>query len=814
MDMTTPQDLSDADAKRQRLEALLRQRAATPRDTPLSVGQERLYRLSQLSPGEPFYNVAVAYRLRGALDPAALERAVLRIAERHEVLRASFPVVDGRPVQRVPARPPAGLFVHREIGADAIGAVVAAEAGQSFDMASGPLWRVSLFGIGGEDHVLTLVMHHIITDGWSFALILQELGALTAAFANGGAKPPEPPAMQYTAYAERQREGFADPGHAAQEAYWTQYLEGRIPALDLPTDRHDPTGANRTADNLSLALPEALGEALMAFARREGVSAFMVTLAAFAAMLHRWSGQTDLVLCTPVTGRHRAQSREVVGYCNNILPIRLDLSGNPTLRDAVQRVRTATLAAHRHQDVPFETIAQAPSLRRIPLSRLLFSLDMPWPPALEIAGLDTEPVPVETGSADFDLSVSLWPVGDRLDGTLRYKTALFGPPRANAIAAAYRVTLATLVAAPDTPVGALTDALPPRSEPTEAAWAGAAMERPRFPLEERLAQLWRAVFDVRDIGIHDDFRAIGASSFSVAMLAERIQSTLGIAVDLPTLFRTATIARLAALLEQQDTALASDPLAPIRIDGTKPPLFLCEGVSIYYALVNRLADDRPIYALVRPVVSDFATVEDMAASYVDAILRACPSGLCHVGGLSFGGLVAFEVARQLKARGAEVGVLALFDTPGPNAYRPKGPLGRTLGHVGNLLRFGMPYLRLKLGTRLGRQVRGAEQVSEPADVGLDAAAQRRAFRRYASHYQIEPYDGRIVLFKLAHRDGMGDSLFDPALGRIDPLLGWGAVARGPLDCHAVDGDHVGMLHEPNVSVLAAALDAHMEQCLT
>lgn len=810
MDMTTTQDPADTDSKRQRLEALLRQRAAAPRDTPLSVGQERLYRLSQLSPGEPFYNVAVAYRLRGPLDAKALERAVLRIAERHEVLRACFPTMGGRPVQRVTPRPADGLLQHRVIAPDTIDAAVAAEAAQPFDLAKGPLWRVGLFGVGVDDHVLTLVMHHIVTDGWSFALILRELGALTAALAADGPTPPEASAVQYSAYADRQRAGFADPGHAAQEAYWTQHLEGRIPALDLPVDRHDPTGADRTADSLPLGLPEDLGEALTGFGRREGVTAFMLTLAGFAAMLHRWSGQTDLLLCTPVTGRHRAQSREVVGYCNNILPIRLDLGGNPTLGDVVQRVRTATLAAHRNQDVPFETVAQAPSLRRVPLSRLLFSLDMPWPPALEIAGLDIHPLRVETGSADFDLSVSLWPVGDTLDGTLRYKTALFGPARVEAIAAAYRKTLATLVEAPDTPIAALAPALPQASEAAGPVQAAAAVERPRFPLEEKLAQLWRSVFEVRDIGIHDDFRAIGASSFSVALLAERIATTLDTAIDLPTLFRAGTIARLAALLERQDAALADDPLAPIRTEGTKPPLFLVEGVSVYYALAGRLAGDRPIYGLVRPVVSDFATVEDMAASYVEAILRVCPTGPCHLGGLSFGGLVAFEVAHQLAARGVAVGALALFDTPGPDAYRPKGAMGRALGHVGNVLRFGMPYLRQKLGRRVERHFpRRAPTAPAGAGAGLDAAAQRSAFRRYASRYEIRPYDRLIVLFKLAHRDAMSDSLFDPALGHIDPLLGWGAVARGRLECHAIQGDHIGLLREPNVGVLAAALDSHL-----
>jgi non-ribosomal peptide synthetase component F len=166
-------------------------------------------------------------------------------------------------------------------------------------------------------------------------------------------------------------------------------------------------------------------------------------------MLHHWSGQTDMIVCTPVTGRHRAQSREVVGYCNNILPIRVDLSGDPTLAELLGRVKAVTLAAYKNQDVPFERIAAAPGLKRIPLSRLLFSLDMPWPPDFRIDGLDGTPLRIETGAADFDLSVSLWPQGAGLQGSLRYKTSQFSEGRAETIAEAYRAALSALVQTPD-----------------------------------------------------------------------------------------------------------------------------------------------------------------------------------------------------------------------------------------------------------------------------------------------------------------------------------------------------------------------------
>lgn len=199
----------------------------------------------------------------------------------------------------------------------------------------------------------------------------------------------------------------------------------------------------------------------------------------------------------------------------------------------------------------------------------------------------------------------------------------------------------------------------------------------------------------------------------------------------------------------------------------------------------------------------------MAASYVEAILKERPSGPYHLGGLSFGGLVAFEAAHQLKARGAEVGLLALFDTPGPNAFRPKPKLARIFGHVQNTLRFGMPYLHLKLGKRFGiarGALSGREQSSTKTVVApLDPAAQRRAFSRYAASYEIKPYPGRILFFGLSERNGMSDALFDPALDYFDPMLGWGSVADGGVDAFYVDGDHTGMLAEPHVRRVATLM---------
>lgn len=807
---TTLQNLSGADAKRRKLEALLRKRSSS-RKVPLSVGQERLYRLARLNPGQPLYNVAVAYRLRGPVDPGLFRQAADRIAARHAVLRATFAMEDGAPVQRVAAElSPNALFSLVEIdGADetererAVRAAVRREIAQIFDLEKGPLWRIGLFRLSATEHVMTLTMHHIVSDGWSFELLLKELGTLVSAFSRVEGDPLGPPPVQYEAYAERQRAGFDDPSFEAQRDYWHTQLAGRIPPLALPDDCR-PQDDKRTADSIPFGLDSGVSAGLLECGKREGVSLFVTMLTAFAALLNRSSGQEDLLICTPVTGRHRGGSREVVGYCNNILPIRIDLSGDPSLIELLRRVGAVLLDAHRNQDVPIQQIAEEPGLKRLSLSRLLFSVDMAWPPPFDVEGLDVTPIATETGAADFDFSVSLWAAEDEVRGTLRYKSALFTDERVEKIAAAYREMLAALVDHPDRRLSELPRPLAAAHTEADAPPARGPV-LPRFPLEERLARHWRAAFGVQEIGIHDDFRMLGASSLAVAILADRLKGEFGIDFPLPALFKAGTIVGVAALIENENSSFLDDPLAPIRLEGSKEPLFLFEGVSIYYPLTKHLDPDRPVYGLVRRNVSEFSSVPDLAAHYLKAIRKVQPKGPYFLGGLSFGGLVAFEAARQLESAGEKTELLALFDTPGPGAYRPKPFWGRMIGHTQNLRRFGMPYLERKMASRRSRRP-AEDRANGETVLPLDAEAQRRAFMRDAKGYEAGRYSGNAVLFMIRDRQGMSDGLFDPALGHIDAHLGWDSVVAGDLKVYEAMGDHTGLLKDPNVAKIAGAIN--------
>ena len=792
----------DAQRKCQMLAEMLRKRALDPKDRPLSVGQERIYRLARLNPDVPLYNVAVAYRLTGPVDAAALERAARAVEARHETLRTTFPTVDGAPVQRIaPASPDTAIFRQADVAAVDIDAAVTAEIAQVFDLAAGPLWRLSLLWVGEGDHVLTPTMHHIITDGWSFDLFLKELAAFYGAAGQGANTAPDPLPTQYAAFADKQRAGLTGPGFDAQTAYWADRLSGDIPPLRLPFDRPGPTG--RAAQSHFFSLPADLSDALNALSQREGASLFMTLLAGFEALLNRSTGQEDMLLCTPVTGRHRAGSRDLIGYFNNILPMRLDAAGDPSLLDLVRRTREASLGAFKHQDVPFERNAALPALRRIPLSRLLFSLDMEWPPKFMLPGADCAPIATDTGAADFDLSASLWLADGRIMGNLRFKPALFEAATVAALADGYAEILAIMAEDPDRALSTLPQAAPAReiAAPAPAPAADPAANLPRSALEQRLAHAWEEVFERHPIGIHDDLQSLGASSLAVASLAERIQTEFQTDLAVTAIFQAGTVERMAALLQSRDASLLRSPLAPIQPKGTKPPLFLFEGVGVYYPLAPYLGEDQPIYGLVTEIGAEFPGVEDLVAHYLGIIREVQPKGPYHLGGLSFGGIVAFEAAQQLRAAGEDVALLALLDTPGPDAYRAKPPLRRALGHLKNTIRFGRPYLEAKIGRRV-RELIGTPPSDAPPEL---RPRLRILFEQTAGRYAIKPYAGRITLFKLAHRDAMSDSLFDPALADVDPLLGWGPVAEGGVECHELEGGHVSILQEPYVRVLGQHL---------
>ncbi|HSU18095.1 MAG TPA: amino acid adenylation domain-containing protein, partial [Longimicrobium sp.] len=430
------------------LQKLLLKQAGEARDTgavrpregggpaPLSFSQERLWFIDRLEPGSAAYNLPMAWRLEGALDVAALQRALGEIVRRHEALRTVFAEADGSPVQVIapfgafalPVEDLSGLGeADRE---SAVGRRAGEEARRAFNLSAGPLFRAALLRLGEEDHVLLLSMHHVVSDGWSMGVLFRELSALYAAYREGRESPlPELP-VQYADYAVWQRGQLAGEALERQLSYWRERLSGAPELLDLPTDHPRPAVRSFRGAHEQIELPLELLERLQALGRSEGATLFMVLLGAFQVLLGRYAGSDDVVVGSPIAGRTRGEVEALIGFFVNTLVLRTDLSGDPSFREVVGRVREATLGAYAHQEVPFEKLVAElqpeRSLTHTPLFQVMFTVQNAEGggddglPGLKVSGLGGE-----HASARFDLSLTFAATPEGLRGGVNYSTDLF-----------------------------------------------------------------------------------------------------------------------------------------------------------------------------------------------------------------------------------------------------------------------------------------------------------------------------------------------------------------------------------------------------
>jgi amino acid adenylation domain-containing protein len=466
-----------------------------PRDLPLplSFSQQRLWLLHQIDARDVAYNMSFAVRVSGPLDADVLRRCIQTIVDRHETLRTTF-VRDsadreGQPRQQISPSQPVTLLEH-ELGDlsaveqhAAIQALIVASARQPFDLQSGPLLRVGLARLSHEEHVVYLVMHHIISDGWSIGVFIRELIHLYDPLRDEHpvALPPLP--VQYADYAAWQREWLQGERLSQQLHYWTQQLAGAPPLLALPTDRPRPPVRTPRGRQYPLALDAALVGELKRLSQREGVTLFMTLLAAFQVLLHRWSGQHDLVVGSPIAGRSRPEFEPLIGFFVNMLALRTDLSGDPSFVELLHRVRVTTLGAYAHQDLPFERLVEELRLERdlsyTPLFQVVCALQNTPFTALESRELRFTAVEFDQEAVQFDLMLALAERDDRLLGAFEYNSDLFDAATIERMAAQLRVLLSAVVAAPQQPIATLP--LLPEAERQQMLidWNRSAADYPR-----------------------------------------------------------------------------------------------------------------------------------------------------------------------------------------------------------------------------------------------------------------------------------------------------------------------------------------------
>lgn len=450
-------DNGEPDANRRPMPPL--RRASVHGDIPLSFAQQRLWFLDQLAHGSPFYNLSAALRFKGRLNVVALEQSVSEIIRRHEVLRTTFVSVDWRPVQNIApklslawrlldlSKLPAAKREH------VIRRLAGEEAQRPFDLTRDVLLRAVLVRFGPQESVLLLTMHHIIFDGWSMGIFNQELTAIYNALCVG--RPPTLPELpaQYADFACWQRQWLQGEVLEEQLGYWKKQLDGKLPILQLPTDRlHPPVQTFRGATHF-FHLPEGLSRELKAFSRREGVTLFMTLLAAFKTLLYCYTRQEDILIGAPVANRTRRELMGLIGLFANTLVLRTNLSGNPTFRELLRRVRDVALGAYAHQDLPFEklveTLQPERNLSRMHLLQVLFVLQHMPTQNLNLAGLDASSLEIDSGISRYDLKLFLSETPEGLKGGFEYNTDLFDATTIARMAGHFLALLKSILAHPE-----------------------------------------------------------------------------------------------------------------------------------------------------------------------------------------------------------------------------------------------------------------------------------------------------------------------------------------------------------------------------
>ncbi|MEO0869237.1 MAG: condensation domain-containing protein, partial [Cyanobacteria bacterium J06642_11] len=438
---------------------------------PLSFAQQRLWFLQQLEPDNPFYNERGFLQLTGSLDIAALEQSVNQIVQRHEILRTTFKLLGGQPVQIIApnltlALPVVNLCELLETEQENEVYRLAIEQSQfSFDLVQGPLLRWTLLKLSEQKHVLLLTIHHIIYDSWSIGVIIHELSALYQAFSSGKSSPLPDLPIQYADFAVWQRQYLLGEKLESKLSYWKQQLENTPPLLQLPVDRPRPPVQTFRGAKHSFLLPKSLTQALKAIAQRAEATLFMTLLTAFKVLLYRYTRQADIIVGSPVANRNRAEIEGLIGFFVNTLVLRTNVSGNPTFEELLGRVQKVMMGAYANQDLPFEKLVEGlqpeRNLNYTPLFQVMFIFQNTPRVDFELSGLNLTPFDVEDSRALLDLRLDLMETDSGLKGCWEYNIDLFDADRIGRMSGHFQTLLEAISTNPQQRV----DQLPLLTEP-------------------------------------------------------------------------------------------------------------------------------------------------------------------------------------------------------------------------------------------------------------------------------------------------------------------------------------------------------------
>ncbi|MBP2471127.1 amino acid adenylation domain-containing protein [Sinorhizobium meliloti] len=564
---------------------------------PLSYSQQRLWFLAQLDEDSTNYNIPLGWRLQGRLDRVAWRRSLDRLFARHEALRCTFVAGEDDPQVQILSGDRGLPVVEHDLRdrPDAQAALLdlcQEEARTPFDLAREPLIRGRLIRLADEEHVFLLTQHHIVSDGWSMGVLVRELSSLYRAFEAGEDDPLPPLAIQYPDYAAWQRQWLSGERLQRQAQYWRDTLSGAPARLALPTDRPRPAQQSFAGASVPVIIDEALTRGLKRLSRQHGTTLFMTVLAAWAAVLSRLSGQDDIVIGVPTANRRRREIEDLIGFFVNTLAVRIDLSGEPSVSDLLERARRAALTAQDHQDLPFEQVVEIVQPPRALGHTPLFQVGLAWQNntggSLDLPGLQVEAAGEGLDQVKFDLELNLGEQGEAIAGTLGYATALFDRATIERQCGYLLALLRAMLADAEQPVSEL-DILPPDERSylleelnrTEADYPSDLCVHALFEAQvRRVPDAVALVFEEQSI-------SYGALNADANRLAHHLIG-LGVRPDQPVAIcverSPAMVVGLLAILKAGGAYVPLDPAYPgerLRqlLDDAGPRLLLCDAAG-------------------------------------------------------------------------------------------------------------------------------------------------------------------------------------------------------------------------------------------
>jgi thioesterase domain-containing protein len=841
---------------------------------PTTLAQQRFWFYDREAPGDPAYNIAVRFRLKGTLDVATLERATNEIVRRHEMLRTVFAEGDGEPVQLIAPVLTISLTVvdlgqvpaeERPAEAEEI---AVREARTRFELCSGPLIRFVLLQLEPTEHNLLVTVHQTVSDCWSMGIISHELGVLYNAFFLGEASPlPELP-IQYGDYAIWQKQSRNILALEDQLSYWTRQLAD-LPLLEVPIDRSRPAKKTSNGQIKSILLPKPLTEVLKDVSHRQGCTFFMLSLAALKILLRHLTGQSDIFVGTITAGRSRVDLEPLIGRFINPLVVRTDLSGDPTFLELLANVRERVLEALDNRDIPYECVIEAlrPEIdpSRHPLFQINFVHQRAFVRPLELSSVSLSGIPSKSAGAIYDLYFFMVERAEGWRLSCEYNTDLYEPATVEQMLTHFRSILHSIADNPSRTFSELVSSaisdietgpsslartsLVAAGGPDRPTLAPRPFVAPRNGIEARLAELWCRVVGSARVSINSDFFDDGGHSVLAARLLHLVELEYGKRLSLSAFLRTPTIELMARRIAGTSPPEPHGPLIPLRTGGAGPALFLVHdgfGETILYRnLARRLPEGVAVHGI-EPLSTErcpimHTRIRDMASHYVGLIREVQPRGPYALGGECVGGTIAFEMALQLEAQGEEVAFVALFDAADPQAAKQIGRVaGKRWASFSQSLKAdrGDPPLQREGG----RLLRAAKKIKNVALYSASSRAMKLASRvrfmrlraaldrglpvpRLAENlpvasvisFALKSYipsrllEGRAVLFRATEGSGADE----PFLFHYnDPLFGWGRRARSELDVCDMPGGHSSMLQEPHVAVMAERLTASLQPMLT